>query len=98
MVSSISSNISSLQLLRAQNAFNQAKTLSKPEEQISPIVEEENQENKTTVKSATTVERLQDKIVDEIRNDLTSINNEITDEDIKYGLTFGRSVLVDCSA
>ena len=97
MVSSINSNISSLQLLRAQNAFNQAKSINETSEEISPIIEERT-EDRTTVQSGTTVERLQDKIVNEIRDDLTKINSNITDEDIKYGLTFGRSILIDYSA
>ena len=97
MVSSINSNISSLQLLRAQNAFSQIKTTKETDEKILPVIEEKT-EDRTTVQSGTTVERLQDKIVNEIRDDLTQINSNITDEDIKYGLTFGRSILVDCSA
>lgn len=97
MVNSISSNISSIQLLRAQNAFSQAKAQPKTQDNPEPIMEEQ-EEKQTTVSSATTLEKLQDKIVDEIRNDLTKINEDITDEDIKYGLTFGRSILVDCSA
>ena len=97
MVNSINSNISSLQLLRAQNAFNQVKTIHDNAEEISPAIEEKI-EDRSMVKSDTTVERLQDKIVDEIRDDLTKINSDITDEDIKYGLTFGRSILIDYSA
>ncbi len=97
MVNSISSNISSIQLLRAQNAFSQAKVQPKAQNNIEQIIEELPEEQ-ITVSSATTLEKLQDKIVDEIKNDLTKINEDITDEDIKYGLTFGRSVLVDCSA
>ena len=96
MIESVSSNISSLQLLRAQNAFNQVKT-SQPQEETTPIVEEQ-QEEISTPKAGTTVEKLQNEIIDTIRDDLTSINNEITDEDIRYGLTFGRSVLIDYSA
>ena len=98
MVNSISSNISQIQLLRAQNAFNQANIQPKPiQEEISQNIPD-NDEEITKITSGTTVERLQDKIVDEIRDDLSKINEDITDEDIKYGLTFGRSVLVDCSA
>ena len=96
MIDSISSNISSLQLLRAQNAFNQTKKA--PE--VKPEVQEqqETKEEISSIKSSTPLEKLQDKIIDEIRGDLTHINEEITDEDIRYGLTFGRSVLIDCSA
>ncbi len=97
MVNAINSNISSLQLLRAQNAFSQqAKKPSENAVEFEPQIEVE--EQKSTILSSTPLEKLQDKIVDEIRDDLTSINNDITDEDIKYGLTFGRSVLVDYSA
>ena len=96
MISGINSNISSLQMLRAQNAFAQAKKAPEKQE-VVPQVEEE-KEIISSIKSSTPLERLQDKIIDEIRGDLTSINDEITDEDIRYGLTFGRSVLIDCSA
>jgi len=97
MVNAISSNISSLQLLRAQNAFNQAKIEPKQQEEIPEITEEISEES-SLPKAGTTVEKLQNEIIDTIRNDLTGINEDITDEDIRYGLTFGRSVLVDCSA
>jgi len=95
MISSINSNISSLQLLRAQNAFAQARKAPEIKE-LSPV--EEFKEDTSLPKAGTTLETLQNKIVDEIRDDLTNINQDITDEDIKYGLTFGRSVFVDCSA
>ena len=96
MVSSINSNISSLQLLRAQNAFNQAK--KSPKELEAPVELEQLQEEVSSIKPSSTVEKMQEKVIDEIRNDLISINEDITDEDIRYGLTFGRSVLIDYSA
>jgi len=98
MVNAISSNISSLQLLRAQNAFSKVQTSAKTEvETFEPEVEQFAQET-STPKAGTTAERLQNEIIDTIRDDLTSINEYVTDEDIRYGLTFGRSILVDCSA
>ena len=96
MIDSINSNISSLQLLRAQTAFNQAKKA--PDEKPEVQEQQETKEEISSIKSSTPLEKLQDKIIDEIRGDLTVINEDITDEDIRYGLTFGRSVLVDCSA
>lgn len=97
MISSINSNISSLQILRAQNAFAQARKA--PEVQEQPQLEEDLiEEEISSLKPGTTLEKLQSQIIDEIRGDLTNINEDITDEDIRYGLTFGRSVLVDCSA
>lgn len=96
MINSVNSNISSLQLLRAQNAFNQARKA--PEKSEALQEPEELKEEISSINPTSTVEKLQTKIINEIRDDLTNINNEITDEDIRYGLTFGRSVLVDCSA
>ncbi len=96
MIEAINSNISSLQLLRAQNAFNQAKKA--PDEKPEVQEQQKTKEEISSIKSSTPLEKLQDKIIDEIRGDLTVINEDITDEDIRYGLTFGRSVLVDCSA
>ena len=96
MINAVNSNISSLQLLRAQNAFSQAKKA--PEKAEIVPMQEEIKEEISSINPTSTVEKLQSQIIDEIRGDLTSINNEITDEDIRYGLTFGRSVLIDCSA
>ena len=98
MVNAISSNISSLQLLRAQNAFSKVQTSAKTDvEAFEPQTEQLEQEISTPI-AGTTAERLQNEIIDTIRDDLTGINEYITDEDIRYGLTFGRSILVDCSA
>lgn len=98
MVNAISSNISSLQLLRAQNAFSKVQTASKQEvEVVEPQIEQLAEET-SLPKAGTTAERLQNEIIDSIRDDLTGINEYVTDEDIRYGLTFGRSILVDCSA
>lgn len=97
MISSINSNISSLQLLRAQNAFNQNRKPAEVQENTTPI-ETEIKEEISSITPSTTLERLQTQIIDEIRGDLANINEDITDEDIRYGLTFGRSVLVDYSA
>lgn len=36
--------------------------------------------------------------IDDIKKSAQSIGEEITEEDIKYGLTYGRSVLADYSA
>lgn len=96
MISSINSNISSLQLLRAQNAFNQAK--HSPKEQELPVETEQLIEEVSVISPSSTVEKMQEKVINDIKSDLLSINNDITDEDIRYGLTFGRSVLIDYSA
>lgn len=96
MINEINSNINSIQLLRAQNAFKQAQKVST--EKNSEKIKDTQQEEISSIKSSTTLEKLQDKIIEELRGDLSNINEDITDEDIRYGLTFGRSVLIDCSA
>ncbi len=96
MINEINSNINSIQLLRAQNAFKQAQKVSN--EKNSEKIKDTQQEEISSIKSSTTLEKLQDKIIEELRGDLSNINEDITDEDIRYGLTFGRSVLIDCSA
>jgi len=98
MISEVNSNISSLQLLRATNAFNQAKVSPKKEEIPQLPITTEEKEEVSSINPVTTAEKMQNKIIDAIRDDLTSINEDITDEDIRYGLTFGRSVLIDYSA
>ena len=95
MINEINSNINSIQLLRAQNAFKQAQKVSN--EKNSEKIKDTQQEEISSIKSSTTLEKLQDKIIEELRGDLSNINEDITDEDIRYGLTFGRSVLIDCS-
>ena len=53
-------------MLRAQNAFAQAKKAPEKQE-VVPQVEEE-KESISSIKSSTPLERLQDKIIDEINS------------------------------
>ena len=88
MVNSINPNISAIQFFNAANAF---KTASKPIEKIAqpqPEVPEGISQNDNTL--------LKNVDVDDVKKYASLIGeNNVDEEDIKYGLTYGRSVLAD---
>ena len=84
--------INQLELLRARNAFQ--NSVRKPaeidtQESLQPVQEKEHIPMPQGVNNT---------MVENLKSELISINESITEDDIKYGLAFGRSVLVDCSA
>lgn len=91
MVSPLSSNISAIQLLNAANAFKNATRPIVPEAQNIPEVSEGTDLNDNNI--------LKSQNLDEIREyaKLAGENN-LSDEDIKYGLSYGRSVIVEYMA
>jgi len=106
MVSGISSNVNSLQLLRAANAFKTVNKVNKPAQQdefteINDVVEIASSDKDFSLQTSSTnkLQMVDEQKLEEIKNIANMIQNtNLTDEDIKYGLTFGRSVLVDFSA
>lgn len=92
MTQSISSNvnINTAQLLRATNAFKQS-------------VKKQNEQENSFEQEAVKVPEETKKIfanhdINEIRQVAQSIGeNDLSDEDIKYGLYYGRSVIVNYS-
>ncbi len=91
MVSSISSNnnISAMQLLKAQNAFNKINNNNSLNKEIQEQVPDIKDDNIL----------LNNVNIDEIKNFASKLgDNTLTNEDIKYGLVYGRSVLADFSA
>ncbi len=84
--------INQLELLRARNAFQNAVRKSveiETPETINPVEEKEHIPMPQGVDNT---------MVESLKNELIGINDSITEDDIKYGLAFGRSILVDCSA
>lgn len=84
--------INQLELLRARNAFQNAvrKTVEvDTQETIQPVEQKEHIPMPQGVNNT---------MVENLKNELIGINESITEDDIKYGLAFGRSILVDCSA
>ncbi len=84
--------INQLELLRARNAFQNAVKKSvevDTQETIQPTEEKEHIPMPDGVNNT---------MVENLKNELIGINESITEDDIKYGLAFGRSILVDCSA
>jgi hypothetical protein len=105
MVSGIS-NVNSLDLLRASRAF---KTASKPaqifednnSEEIEDValIESLKKEIKTDLNNSSDNIEGKNLKINEIKEFTQNIGGmDVSDEDIKYGLTYGRSVLVDYSA
>ena len=90
MVSSIgTTNINSIQMFNAVNAFKAAQAPA--QEEVMQDVSEGLDINEDTV--------LKNQNLDEIKQFAKNAGEEnISDEDIKYGITYGRSVIADYSA
>lgn len=101
MVNGINSDISKIQAMRALSAFqNDAKTVQKAKEaqieQIEqPIVEETKNDEKL---QQLLLKKMSETKLNEIQDYAKNLNQDLSYEDINYGITFGRSVLVDYSA
>ncbi len=91
MVSPLSSNVSAIQLLNASNAFKNASRPITPEPKAEPQVSEGIEINDNNI--------LKSQNVDEIKKfaEMAGENN-LSEEDIKYGLSYGRSVIVEYMA
>ena len=102
MVSGIESNVSALQVLRATQAFKTAISSSQKAKEILNDVEDQatitssdTESNKNVAKIVTP---LNGKFVNEIKQYAQRYSgNEISEDDIKYALKYGRSVLVNHS-
>ncbi|MDD3593139.1 MAG: hypothetical protein PHX18_00755 [Candidatus Gastranaerophilales bacterium] len=91
-----SASISSIQWLRAQNAFNAAKKPFVENTEIENI----NQERSllSDIKTEQRLSELDTKTIEDIKTSGAKVNENLSDEDIKYGFMFGQSVLVDYTA
>lgn len=94
MVNSINSNISAIQLFRATNAFKSANiTQNKEETEVFQPLEQEVKNEPVNFNTKDT-EKIED-----IRLFASKVGeSNISDEDISYGLKYGRSVIADYSA
>lgn len=102
MVNGINSDISRMQALRAINAFkHDAKVVQKAKgtqlEQTQEMPAEEIQQDDNKLQQLV-LKKMSEKNVNEIKDFAKELNQDISYEDINYGLTYGRSVLVDYSA
>lgn len=108
MVSGINSNISSLQMLRAANAFKSLSSVNNTQPELNETsdiedrvsIQSVDKDFLASVTGKVSPAQLIDKMqLDEIKNVANQFaDTNISDEDINYGLTYGRSVLVDYSA
>lgn len=91
MVTSISShNINSLQFYRATNAFKQA---TPKQESLQPKVDEPQTSSGVDFEENSLLNKID---VDEVKKYAQSMGEEnLSANDIKYGLVYGRSVIVD---
>ncbi len=83
-----SNNINSVQFLNARNAFK-AATAPKQEEPAEELLQEE-------IIPENSKSMLDKYNVDEIKKFAQSVGEEnLSNDDIKYGLAYGRSVIID---
>ena len=103
MVNGINSaDISKIQALRALNAFQyDAKTVQKGKEETkeveTSVVEQEELKNEERLQKLL-LKKMSETKLNEIQNYAKNMNQDLSYEDINYGITYGRSVLVDYSA
>lgn len=103
MVNGINSaDINKLQALRALSAFqHDAKTVQKGKEEIqeaqAPVIEQEELKNEERLQQLL-LKKMSETKLNEIQDYAKNMNQELSYEDINYGITYGRSVLVDYSA
>lgn len=82
-------NISAIRLFNAASAFNKANP-------VKPEPQQQSTEAGTEVLENSILKNIN---VDEIKQYANSVGEtNLSEEDIKYGLRFGRSVLIDYSA
>lgn len=86
MVSPIGSNINAIQMFTAANAFK--SNMSNP---ISQIREPETSDGLEVNDN----KLLQDKDLADIKKYAKMVDENISDDDIKYGLSYGRSVIAE---
>lgn len=99
MVSGINSNnISSLQLLRASNAFKSSASKVQNENQAEIEIPKEEISLKSDFVTEGKLSNINSESMNEIKNCAKKIDGNLTDDDIKYGMMYGRSVLVDYTA
>lgn len=90
MISSVEQNVNSVQQFSAVNAFRNNKNL-KPAEEL-----QEKPEVLSGTKTSSTPSLLERIDVNEIRRCAEYVGEyNITDEDIKYGMLYGRSVIAE---
>lgn len=90
MVSSINSQVSAIQLLNAANAFRNASVPIQPQKPEPQVSEGIDINDDTLLKSQN---------VEEIKKYAEMVGEaNLSEDDIKYGLSYGRSVIVEYSA
>lgn len=91
MLGQVNSNVSAIQLLNAANAFRNTKATTP----VEPQTKEPETSNGIDLSDN---DILKSQNVEEIRKYaqmMQSAGEELTDDDIKYGLSYGRSVIVE---
>ena len=78
-----------------------AKTVQKGKEEIqeaqAPVIEQEELKNEERLQQLL-LKKMSETKLNEIQDYAKNMNQELSYEDINYGITYGRSVLVDYSA
>ena len=90
MISGIRSNVNAVQLLNAMNAFKQSAAPVQKQDLEPEVSSGVNIEDDSLLKSQN---------IDEIKKYAQMMGEaNLSEEDIKYGLSYGRSVIVEYSA
>ena len=100
MVESVGfSGLNTIQKLMAQKAFTAPKQQgAMPDENLPKVDFNEEKNVFMDILTAHESNILTKESVNEIKNVASSITANISDDDIKYGLKYGRSILVDINA
>ena len=103
MVDGISLNsVNSMQLLSASNAFKASKSKSSSEESDNLGLDTQEYSQDLGLKSDFVTEskfnNFNSKSMDEIKNLAQKMDEDLSEDDIKYGIMYGRSVLVNYTA
>ncbi|MFA6989188.1 MAG: hypothetical protein WC197_03870 [Candidatus Gastranaerophilaceae bacterium] len=103
MVDGINLNgVSSLQLLRASSAFKASKPKNNNDENIDQQLNSTEPPQEVSLKSDFVTEskfnNFNPQSMSEIKNLAQKMDEDLTEADIKYGIMYGRSILVDYTA
>ena len=91
MIGGINSNVNAVQMLNAVNAFKNTAQTQPQQHNIEPEV--------SSGVNTTDNALLKSQNIEEIKKYAEMIGeSNLSDEDIKYGLSYGRSVIVEYSA
>lgn len=95
ITSTVANSLSSLKLNNAAKAFVKAQ---RPVEEIEQEIQLQIQEDKSLIDNKSAfMEKFSPTAIEEMKKISEGMGEELTNEDIQYGLKYGRSVIADYS-